>query len=262
MVWLDDLPVGLIQGTGAANQPLYYIQADALGSPRTIVDGQRNVVVWNWPLTGEAFGKDQPNEDVDADGVGFRFDLRFPGQRYDAASGLNYNYFRDYEPKSGRYMESDPIGLLGGANTYAYVENDPATKVDQTGEVVWFVPIVISIGVGLAIDYGISKWKEEHCKCDNAETPAGPVGNAAAGAANGTFGAYGTKPRVGISGGGPSGMRTSVYSQGVTNAYQRGSIGLGTRGALRGLGRVVSKAVPVLSSALIAYELYDAYNCN
>jgi RHS repeat-associated protein len=59
--------------------------------------------------------------------------LRFPGQYYDAESGLNYNYFRDYDSATGRYVQSDPIGLNGGLNTYAYVNNSPVTSFDRFG---------------------------------------------------------------------------------------------------------------------------------
>jgi RHS repeat-associated protein len=55
----------------------------------------------------------------------FAYDLRFPGQFFDQATKLHYNYFRDYDPRTGRYIESDPIGLDGGINTYAYGRNDP-----------------------------------------------------------------------------------------------------------------------------------------
>ncbi len=59
--------------------------------------------------------------------------LRFPGQYYDAETGSLYNYFRDYNPAIGRYIEKDPIGLLGGVNLYAYVGNKPTVFLDPYG---------------------------------------------------------------------------------------------------------------------------------
>ncbi|WP_146475474.1 RHS repeat domain-containing protein, partial [Vulcaniibacterium thermophilum] len=81
----------------------------------------------------EAFGADQPNPDPDADGIAFVFDMRFPGQRYDSASGLNYNYFRDYEPATGRYIESDPVGLTASLSTYSYLDGMPVIAIDPLG---------------------------------------------------------------------------------------------------------------------------------
>ena len=61
------------------------------------------------------------------------FNLRFPGQYFDAESNLHYNYFRDYDPRTGRYIESDPVGLLGGLNTYLYAKGNSIINFDMNG---------------------------------------------------------------------------------------------------------------------------------
>ncbi len=126
VIWLDDLPVGVIRGG-----TVYPVEADHLGSPRVVASGSD--AIWRWDLFGAVFGDQAPNEDPDGDSSTFRFDLRFPGQQWDAASGLHYNYFRDYESGTGRYVESDPIGLLGGVSTFGYVGQSPTMWIDPEG---------------------------------------------------------------------------------------------------------------------------------
>ena len=56
-----------------------------------------------------------------------------PGQYFDKETGLAYNYFRDYDPQTGRYVQSDPIGLEGAINPYLYVEAAPTIALDAEG---------------------------------------------------------------------------------------------------------------------------------
>jgi RHS repeat-associated protein len=66
--------------------------------------------------------------------ITFVYNLRFPGQHYLPETGLYYNCFRDYDPQSGRYIESDPIGLAGGSySTYAYARGNPISFADPLG---------------------------------------------------------------------------------------------------------------------------------
>lgn len=110
-----------------------HIEPDHLGSPRKVIEPSRGTALWDWPILGNAFGTAAANDDADGDGNAISLNLRFPGQQYDAATGLHYNYFRDYDPSTGRYVESDPIGLWGGINTYSYVEQNPMLLIDDEG---------------------------------------------------------------------------------------------------------------------------------
>ncbi|MGH6839236.1 MAG: RHS repeat-associated core domain-containing protein, partial [Methylocella sp.] len=118
-VWLGDLPVAVLQPSGQ-----FYIAPDHLGSPHQIADAG-GAAVWLWDH--DPFGNGAP--------LGaFSYNLRFPGQFYDQRAKLHYNYFRDYDPNTGRYIESDPIGLAGGLNTYAYAGGNPVSGIDPNGE--------------------------------------------------------------------------------------------------------------------------------
>ena len=109
----------------------YYIHTDHLNTPRIISD-QSQKTVWRWQNT-EGFGNSLAEEDPDNDGTLFTCNLRYPGQYFDRETNLHYNYFRDYDPTTGRYVESDPIGLEGGLNTFAYVGGNPVRGIDPLG---------------------------------------------------------------------------------------------------------------------------------
>lgn len=129
-VWLGNMPIAMVDKVGSNDLTVTYIHTDHLNSPRSATNSEK-AIVWNW--LSDAFGDALANEDVDADGQLIKVDLRFPGQTFDEESRKHYNYFRDYAPGLGRYIESDPIGLLGGINTYLYVESNPNTFQDADG---------------------------------------------------------------------------------------------------------------------------------
>jgi RHS repeat-associated protein len=128
-VWLGDTPVATLRPNGSGGVVLYYVHADHLNTPRIVTDTSNNVR-WSWE--SDPFGTTIPNENPSSLGT-FVYNLRFPGQQYDAVVGLHYNYFRDYDPASGRYAKSDPIGLRGGLNTYAYVRGNAVSLSDPRG---------------------------------------------------------------------------------------------------------------------------------
>jgi RHS repeat-associated protein len=66
-----------------------------------------------------------------------------------ASGRVHYNYFRDYDPATGRYVQSDPIGLRGGINTYSYGFNNPTRYVDPDGRIAFVIPFLPAIGEGL-----------------------------------------------------------------------------------------------------------------
>jgi len=135
-IYLDSTPIAAIRG----GQP-YYVETDHLSTPRALVKpgatSASDVTVWTWNLLGNTFGADAPDEDPDGDNVAFQFNLRYPGQYADAEMGFNYNRFRYFESATGRYLESDPIGLGGGFNTYSYVDSDPLEFADPKGLKKW-----------------------------------------------------------------------------------------------------------------------------
>lgn len=107
----------------------YAVETDHLGTPRLLTDATQQAR-WRW--TSPPFGDLAPAEDPSGLGK-VTFNLRFPGQYYDRESGLSYNWNRYYDAGTGRYLQSDPIGLQGGWNTYSYVSGNPMMFIDPQG---------------------------------------------------------------------------------------------------------------------------------
>jgi RHS repeat-associated protein len=119
-VYLDDLPLVQLDSQGNAS----YLHPNHLGAPLAATSESGGVV---WQADYAPFGQASVvNPSVSVN-------LRLPGQYFDPETGLHYNVFRDYDPSLGRYIESDPIGLEGGLNTYAYVGGSPVNWIDPLG---------------------------------------------------------------------------------------------------------------------------------
>jgi RHS repeat-associated protein len=124
-VWADESPVAQKVST-----TLTYLHTDHLDTPRwgTSTAG---VLVWRWRSDG--FGEALPEQDPDGNGTQVSVNLRFPGQYYDAESGLHQNWMRDYTPGYGRYAQADPIGQRGGVDLYGYARDNPVNLADPLG---------------------------------------------------------------------------------------------------------------------------------
>jgi RHS repeat-associated protein len=196
----------------------YAVHTDHLNTPRrlTLPSG---VASWQWKYS--AFGDEQPtlalnrfvNTSVNPNPgttttPAVTYNARYPGQYADKESGLNYNYFRTYNAETGRYTQSDPIGLEGGWNRFGYVNGNPLSLSDPEG---------------LASNQA----------CVAACTAGGAVaggyfGEAAGAATGGVVGAgVGTFffPGVGTASGGVAGAIAGVTVGGVAGATAGGTIG-------------------------------------
>jgi RHS repeat-associated protein len=101
-----------------------YFHNDHLGTP-LILTNDNQIIVWKAAYT--PFG----GADISVQTVENPF--RLPGQYYDSETGLHYNYFRYYDPTTGRYVTPDPIGLEEGINLFVYVQNNPVNWLDPLG---------------------------------------------------------------------------------------------------------------------------------
>jgi len=123
-VYLEGRPLAQIRHEGSSEAAFYY-HDDHLGTPRMMTDAVGTVV---WKVETDPFGNEIGSSIKTVEN-----NLRFPGQFFDQETGLHQNYFRDYDPKKGRYIQADPIGLAGGMNPYRYANADPINWIDPDG---------------------------------------------------------------------------------------------------------------------------------
>jgi RHS repeat-associated protein len=122
-VYLNGQPLAKIEGGNS-----YYYHNDHLATPQKMTDAS-GVVVWSADY--KPFGEATVTVSTITN------NLRFPGQYFDTETGNHYNYFRDYNPVIGRYIEADPLGIEEGVNhLYLYVQNNPAKFMDPYGNAI------------------------------------------------------------------------------------------------------------------------------
>ena len=124
-VYFGSTPIALLKDGNT-----YRIFADQIDTPRVLADNA-NTILWAWD--SKPFGETLPNEDVDGDSNKLSYNLRFPGQYFDSETQKYYNFNRDYNPSTGKYTQSDPIGLGGGLNSYIYTDQSPIINFDVEG---------------------------------------------------------------------------------------------------------------------------------
>jgi RHS repeat-associated protein len=148
-LWLGDRLVAV----SPRYSSLLFAHTDHLGTPTRLTD-RNGLVVWR--EDHRPFGETTVDQDPDGDAKQVVLNLRLPGQYFDKETGLHYNYFRDYHPGIGRYVEPDPLGFEGGSNLYSYGLGNPINYIDPEGKLVLllFAPAAYSATAAL-IDLAI-----------------------------------------------------------------------------------------------------------
>lgn len=139
LFWLGDTPIAVrgtmpcMTGGSCTETATAYIRTDHLNTPRELTRvnaSNQHVSIWKWDSL--PFGETEPNGNPSSLGV-MTFNHRSPGQYRDGETGLFQNWNREYEARLGRYVESDPLGLQAGPNTFGYVSANPLRSVDSKG---------------------------------------------------------------------------------------------------------------------------------
>ncbi|WP_177176971.1 RHS repeat-associated core domain-containing protein [Faunimonas pinastri] len=123
-VWLADLLVAMVDYNGSG-PVLYAVHTDQIGRPQKLTDSAGAIA---WDGVFDPFGN--PTSITGPANTS----LRFPGQFFDSETQLSQNWMRDYDPTIGRYIQSDPLGVAAGIDTYGYANGNPVSFTDQDGQ--------------------------------------------------------------------------------------------------------------------------------
>jgi RHS repeat-associated protein len=262
-IWAEDTLLAIAEHAAQAGNPsdirMLYLELDHLGTPRQARrDG--GAIVWRWESDG--YGTSAANEDPDGNGQPTTVNLRFPGQYYDEESGLHYNWHRYYVPRLGRYLSSDPIGIEGGINTYAYVGGNPLSFTDPDGRIP--LPVITGlIGAGAgAVGNIIGQLSVIKCKPFSwtqlaVATGGGFVAGAVAPYMPG--GAFGAAAWGGMSNVGQYWAGSAISGEGVTVSGAAINFGTGVVGGA--VGGAVGHASPwSYGRTAASREMVDASN--
>jgi RHS repeat-associated protein len=176
-IYADGRPIAVLHpGASPIANQVNYIVADRVGTPQLAGNSNGTTV---WSTAYQAFGT---TGNVSA---AITQNLRFPGQFSDVETGFNYNLNRDYMPNVGRYLQADPIGMNGGANSYLYVSGNPMVTIDPLG-ISGLLTIYSSGTTGLGIHSWISYTPDPlPYACTAGTTTYGTWGNNPNGLGNG-----------------------------------------------------------------------------
>jgi RHS repeat-associated protein len=123
--------IRIVSPTTITGTVVHNVFTDHLDTPRLVTTaGDNPQPVWRWD-NDDPFGANPAVEVAGPDT--FPFNVRFRGQYFDGETSLHHNGARDFDAPIGRYIQSDPIGLGGGLNTYSYVESNPLAATDPEG---------------------------------------------------------------------------------------------------------------------------------
>lgn len=220
-IYIDGQPVSIVT-SGTLN----FIHTDHLGTPQQITDATQAIV---WKADYSPFGEAAMTTELITN------NLRFPGQYYDSETNLHYNWYRYYDPSTGRYITSDPIGISGGLNTYLYANGNPIILIDPLGLYCLSPQEINGIAGGIG---GAFSGAVTGALLASPTGPGAGVGAAIIGALGGTIGAglgyFGTSSAGGQA---ASGAGNAIVGSGspLSSAFG-GAVGGATSSALQSNG--------------------------